>query len=209
MSKKILIACESEQVSDFIANYAAKEGFSVRVICGVDCEEQHIIRECCTEHPDIIILGGGCVQLEQACRHSSLDADIYLLKENAEGKNEIAVPIEMKRLDTIFSKYAEKKNNGCGELELDAAACMAKVGDREFYLTTDEVQMLRCFIANPNRVFSKEQLAFEVFGADAANGPELAELAVNELKTKLDGLSSVWSIRFLWGVGYKFEVNER
>ena len=41
MSKKILIACDSEQVSDFISNFAAKEGFTVRVICDISCDIQH------------------------------------------------------------------------------------------------------------------------------------------------------------------------
>ena len=61
---------------------------------------------------------------------------------------------------------------------------------------------------NPNRVFSKEQLAYEVFGPDAKGSDALVEESVSLLKSKLDGLSSKWSIRLIWGVGYKFEVNE-
>ena len=57
-------------------------------------------------------------------------------------------------------------------------------------------------------MFSKEQLAYEVFGPDAKGSDALVEESVSLLKSKLDGLSSKWSIRLIWGVGYKFEVNE-
>ena len=80
MSKKIIIACDNEHICDFIENYAEKEGFTVKTICDISEDTQHVVRECLILHPDIIILGGCYLDAEQECRHTSLMADIYTLK---------------------------------------------------------------------------------------------------------------------------------
>ena len=56
MSKKIIIACDNEHICDFIENYAEKEGFTVKTICDISEDTQHVVRECLVLHPDIIIL---------------------------------------------------------------------------------------------------------------------------------------------------------
>ena len=95
-----------------------------------------------------------------------------------------------------------------GSLVIDNEHNCVRIGDKEYQIGLNELEILRSFIANPNRVFSKEQLAYEVFGPDAKGSDALVEESVSLLKSKLDGLSSKWSIRLIWGVGYKFEVNE-
>ena len=166
MSKKIFIACDNEHISDLISNYAAKEGFTVRAICDISEDTQHVVRECCMLHPDIIILGGCYLDAEQECRLSSLMSDIYTLKNDG-SEHTLSLPLDIAQLSKVFEKYDKKKAG----------------------------------------VFSKEQLAYEVFGPDAKGSDALVEESVSLLKSKLDGLSSKWSIRLIWGVGYKFEVN--
>ncbi len=207
MSKKIFIACDNEHISDFIANYAAKEGFTVRTVCDISEDTQHVVRECCILHPDIIILGGCYLDAEQECRHTSLMSDIYTLKNDG-GEYTLSLPLDIAQLAKIFAKYDGKNRGEYDTLSIDNEHNCVKVGDTEYSLGLNELEILRSFIANPNRVFSKEQLAYEVFGPDAKGSDALVEEAVSLLKSKLDGLSAKWSIRLIWGVGYKFEVNE-
>ena len=42
MSKKIIIACDNEHICDFIENYAEKEGFTVKTICDISEDTQHV-----------------------------------------------------------------------------------------------------------------------------------------------------------------------
>lgn len=51
MSKKIIIACDNEHICDFIENYAEKEGFTVKTICDISEDTQHVVRECLILHP--------------------------------------------------------------------------------------------------------------------------------------------------------------
>lgn len=207
MSKKIIIACDNEHICDFISNYAAKEGFTVRTKCDISEDTQHVVRECLVLHPDIIVLGGCYLDAEQECRHTSLMADIYTLKNDG-GEHALSLPIDIAQLSRIFEKYNKKKTGEYGTLVIDNENNCVRVGDKEYQLGLNELEILRSLIANPNRVFSKEQLAYEVFGPDAKGSDALVEESVSLLKSKLDGLSSKWSIRLIWGVGYKFEVNE-
>ena len=77
---------------------------------------------------------------------------------------------------------------------------------KEIELELTEYDVLAILSKNPNRVFSRSQLAYEVLGVDAPSGEKAIEDAVISLKEKIDGLSPKWSLKFLWGVGYKFEV---
>ena len=206
MSKKIFIACDNEHISDFISNYAAKEGFTVRAICDISEDTQHVVRECCMLHPDIIILGGCYLDAEQKCRLSSLMSDIYTLKNDG-SKHSLSLPLDIAQLSKVFEKYDKKKAGEYDTLVIDNENNCVRVGSNEYQIGLNELEILRCLIANPNRVFSKEQLAYEVFGPDAKGSDALVEESVSLLKSKLDGLSSKWSIRLIWGVGYKFAVN--
>lgn len=134
-------------------------------------------------------------------------ADIYTLKNDG-GEHTLSLPLDIGQLSAVFDKYDGKMRGECDTLSIDNEHNCAKVGDKEYPLGLNELEILRSFIANPNRVFSKEQLAYEVFGPDAKGSDALVEESVSLLKSKLDGLSSKWSIRLIWGVGYKFEVNE-
>lgn len=205
MQKKLLAACDSESVCDFIKNFAVKEGFSVKTICSIDDDCQSVVRECCYFQPDIVILGESYTACEDECRRALLMADVYVMSDR-EGNNRLAFPINILQLSELLEKHTGVKKLDCGDLKIDEEHSQVSVGDKVFLLTLDELEVLKCFLENPNRVFSREQLAFEVFGADAADCESLAENAVGKLKEKLDGLSAKCSLKLLWGVGYKFEV---
>ena len=205
MQKKLLAACDSESVCDFIGNFAVKDGFSVKTICSIDYDCQSVVRECCYFQPDIVILGGGYAACEDECRRALLMADVYVLSLE-EGKNRLAYPINIAQLTELLEKHSGRKRLDCADLKIDEEHSQVTVGENVFSLSLDELEVLKCFLANPNRVFSREQLAFEVFGEDAADSESIAENAVGRLKEKLDGLSAKWSLKLLWGVGYKFEV---
>ena len=161
MSKKIIIACDNEHICDFIENYAEKEGFTVKTICDISEDTQHVVRECLILHPDIIILGGCYLDAEQECRHTSLMADIYTLKNDG-GEHTLSLPLDIGQLSEVFDKYDGKLCGECDTLSIDNEHNCAKVGDKEYPLGLNELEILRSFIANPNRVFSKEQLAGKI-----------------------------------------------
>ena len=206
MEKNVLIAGENEELCDLISNYAEKEGFNVKVICDIRDEERRIIRECTLFKPDIVFLSGSYADEDDECEDSLLMADVYSIVENKSNPDDLSLlsyPIDMSELSAVFDKH--NKNN-TGLISFDKSNMTITAEGKEIALELMEYDALYILSKNPNRVFSRSQLAFEVSGVDAASGEKAVEDAVISLKEKIDGLSSDWCLKFLWGVGYKFEV---
>ena len=71
-----------------------------------------------------------------------------------------------------------------------------------------EMELLYHLAASPNRVFTRNQLLDEVWGFDYFGDSRTVDVHIKRLREKLEGVSDQWSLKTVWGVGYKFEVNE-
>ena len=68
--------------------------------------------------------------------------------------------------------------------------------------------MLYFLAANYNRVFTRDQLLDKVWGFDYLGDSRTVDVHIKRLREKLEGASDKWSLKTVWGVGYKFEVLE-
>ena len=71
-----------------------------------------------------------------------------------------------------------------------------------------EMELLYHLAASPNRVFTRNQLLDEVWGFDYFGDSRTVDVHIKRLREKLEGVSEKWSVKTVWGVGYKFEVLE-
>ena len=69
-----------------------------------------------------------------------------------------------------------------------------------------EMELIYHLASNPNRVFSRDQLLDEVWGFNYYGDSRTVDVHVKRLREKLEGVSDQWSLKTVWGVGYKFEV---
>ena len=69
-----------------------------------------------------------------------------------------------------------------------------------------ELQLLYCLASNPNRVFSREQLLEHVWDFAFLGDSRTVDVHIKRLREKLDGASDKWTLRTVWGIGYKFEL---
>ena len=69
-----------------------------------------------------------------------------------------------------------------------------------------EMELLFHLASSPNRVFTRNQLLDEVWGFDYFGDSRTVDVHVKRLREKLEGVSDKWSLKTVWGVGYKFEV---
>jgi DNA-binding response OmpR family regulator len=87
-------------------------------------------------------------------------------------------------------------------VRIDEASFQAHAGSRALDLTFKEFELLRFLVANPGRVFSREQLLAEVWGYDYFGGTRTVDVHVRRLRAKLgDHESVVGTVR---NVGYRF-----
>ena len=71
-----------------------------------------------------------------------------------------------------------------------------------------ELELLYHLAASPNRVFTRNQLLDEVWGFDYFGDSRTVDVHIKRLREKLEGVSDQWSLKTVWGVGYKFEVKK-
>ena len=69
-----------------------------------------------------------------------------------------------------------------------------------------EMELLFHLASSPNRVYTRNQLLDEVWGFDYFGDSRTVDVHIKRLREKLEGVSGQWSLKTVWGVGYKFEV---
>jgi len=89
------------------------------------------------------------------------------------------------------------------DLELNTATYQAAVTGRPVDLTYMEYELLRFFVENPGRVWSREQLLSKVWGYDYFGGARTVDVHVRRLRSKLGEERASW-ITTVRSVGYRF-----
>jgi DNA-binding response OmpR family regulator len=89
------------------------------------------------------------------------------------------------------------------DLELNTATYQATVDGRPQDLTYMEYELLRFFVENPGRAWSREQILSKVWGYDYFGGSRTVDVHVRRLRAKLGEERSSW-ITTIRSVGYRF-----
>lgn len=71
-----------------------------------------------------------------------------------------------------------------------------------------EISLLYFLASNPNTVFTRDQLLDKVWDFEYFGDTRTVDVHIKRLREKLEGLSSQWELKTVWGVGYKFEVKK-
>ena len=89
------------------------------------------------------------------------------------------------------------------DLALNTATYQASVGATPIDLTFMEYELLRFFVSNPGRVWSREQLLSRVWGYDYFGGARTVDVHVRRLRAKLGEERASWIVT-VRSVGYRF-----
>lgn len=83
-----------------------------------------------------------------------------------------------------------------------------KVKDEVVDTPPKELELLYHLASNPNKVFTRDALLDEVWGFEYYGDSRTIDVHIKRLREKLEGVSDRWSLKTVWGVGYKFELKE-
>ncbi|MBQ3652556.1 MAG: response regulator transcription factor [Clostridia bacterium] len=72
--------------------------------------------------------------------------------------------------------------------------------------TPKEIEILFLLASNPGHVFTRDTLLSKVWGYDFAGETRTVDTHIKRLRAKLDSTGLGWSIKTIYGVGYKFEL---
>lgn len=132
-------------------------------------------------------------------------ADDYLTKPFSPAELAARVKSHMKRYERL------KGNNSAVEiinhrgLEIYTASHKVFVNGKEVQMTTKEYELLTFFAANPNIVFTKEQIFDTIWGDEYFGETATVPVHIQKIRKKIEkDPSNPEFIETLWGTGYRF-----
>ena len=227
MAKSILIVEDDNNIADLLRLYLEKEGYQATIAAdgtqGIDLYRRL--------RPDLVLLdvmmpgvdGWGVLR---AIRQDSQTPVIMLtakgettdkvsgLKQGAD--DYITKPFEMKevlaRIEAVLRRTAadgdkeKPRRLVFDKLIIDLDSFELIVDGKRVETPPKEMELLYHLASTPNRVYTRNQLLDEVWGFDYFGDSRTVDVHVKRLREKLEGVSEQWSLKTVWGVGYKFEV---
>ena len=113
-----------------------------------------------------------------------------------------------RKISTLKSFYKYLKENDVikfSDLTIDIGGYEVIYRDNMVKLAPKELELLHYIASSPNKVFTREQLMYEVWGYDYPGDSRTVDVHIKRLREKLKG-GETWEVQTVWGVGYKFEV---
>ena len=131
-----------------------------------------------------------------------LGADDYMVKP-FDGK-ELAA-----RVKAVLRRYSKTEDDAgvvtAPGLTIDPATYIVTYHGKELALPPKEFELLHYLASRPGRVFTRDQLLDSLWGYEFFGDSRTVDVHIKRIREKLDGEDS-WSIKTVWGVGYKFEL---
>ncbi len=93
------------------------------------------------------------------------------------------------------------------DLKLDLNSCLLMQGERSIELTSVEFKIMRLFMENPGKVFTKQQLFEEGWGDDYLVSDNNIMVCISKLRAKLSEDANAY-IKTIRGLGYRLEKCE-
>lgn len=228
-TNKILVCDDDKNICELLRLYLEKEGYEV--IVANDGEKA--LEKFRNEQPELMLLDIMMPKLDgwQVCREVRRKSDCPIIMITAKGETfdkvlglelgaddyvtkpfdpkEIIARIKavMRRTHPTGQEFEEiAKEVKYDNLIVNMTKYELKVFGKAVDTPPKELELLFYLASNPNRVFTRDQLLDKVWGFEYYGDSRTVDVHVKRLREKLEGVSEEWSLKTVWGVGYKFEL---
>ena len=228
MDTKILIADDDPIVHESLKIYLEAEGFKtvdfydgISAVAGADSTVSLCVL-------DIMMPGKTGIDVCREIRKTS-QVPIVMLTAKGEEVDKI-VGLELGADDYIVKPFSPREvvarikailrrteNHAAGEdsgknviqhngLMIDLNSYTVLLRGEPVICTPKEIEILFLLASNPGHVFTRDTLLSKVWGYDFAGETRTVDTHIKRLRAKLDSTGLGWSIKTIYGVGYKFEL---
>ncbi len=227
MQYKILIVDDDENICELLRLYLEKDGFDT-VVAG---DGEQAVEYATKYSPDLILLDIMLPKLDgwQVCREIRKTSETPIIMLTAKGEtfdkilglelgadDYVSKPFDTKeviaRIKAVLRRtHDSDKSSQINEVRYDKLRINLtnyelEVNGVKIDTPPKELELIYHLASNPNRVYTRDQLLDEVWGFDYYGDSRTVDVHVKRLREKLENVSDEWSLKTVWGVGYKFEV---
>ena len=227
MAISVLIVEDDHNIAELLQMYLEKEGYSVTLAAdgGQGLAKFRSIQ------PDLVLLDIMMPIMDgwAVCRAIRNESQVPVIMLTAKGETEdkitglrygaddyITKPFEMRevlaRIEAVLRRSSgvqpEKRVRRVAydKLIIDMDSFELVVDGKKVDTPPKEMELLFYLASSPNRVYTRNQLLDEVWGFDYFGDSRTVDVHIKRLREKLEGISDSWSLKTVWGVGYKFEA---
>ena len=226
MAVSVLIVEDDRNIAELLQMYLEKEGYAVTVAedGGKGLSKFRAIK------PDLVMLDVMMPVMDgwSVCKAIRAESQTPIIMLTAKGETTdkvsglkmgaddyITKPFEMKevlaRIEAVMRRSGEEPVKSGRRLEfdkllIDMDAFELIVDGKKVDTPPKEMELLFHLASTPNRVYTRNQLLDEVWGFDYFGDSRTVDVHIKRLREKLEGVSDQWSLKTVWGVGYKFEA---
>ncbi len=226
MSKKALVVEDDINIAELIQLYLERDGFEVSLAYDGG-KAVTLFRE---SEPDIVLLDLMLPVMDgmQVCKEIRKASSVPIIMLTAKGETADKIagldigaddymtkPFEVKellaRIHAVMRRSepeetVKEKKLSFDKLVVNLDSYELLVDGVRVDTPPKEMELLYHLAASPNIVFTRNQLLDEVWGFDYFGDSRTVDVHIKRLREKLEGVSDKWSLKTVWGVGYKFEV---
>lgn len=226
MPKKVLVIEDDSNIAELLRLYLEKDGFEVFITDngGKGVSEFERLK------PDLVLLDIMLPVLDgwDVCREIRNKSKVPIIMLTAKGEtfdkvsglemgadDYIVKPFEVKellaRIHAVLRRFEtddvkESKKLVFDKLIINMDSFELIVDGKKVDAPPKEMELLYHLAATPNRVYTRNQLLDEVWGFDYFGDSRTVDVHIKRLREKLENLSEKWTLKTVWGVGYKFEL---
>ena len=224
MEKTILIVEDDANIRELLHLYLEQEGYHIESAQD-GAEGLRVFRRV---HPDLVLLDlmmpvmDGTQMIRELRTFSKTPVIVLTAKGEVLDKvtllelgadDYITKPFEMREVIARVRAVLRRMDKSGGahklvfdNLIVDKQSYNIIVKGQKLEIPPKEIELLYFLASSPNRVFTRAQLLDDVWGFDYFGDSRTVDVHVKRLREKLEGVSDKWSLKTVWGVGYKFEV---
>ena len=227
--KRLLVVDDEADICELLRLYFENEGYEVRSAKdGVEGLEYFKVYE-----PDLVLLDVMLPKKDgwQVCREIREISSKPIIMITAKGDvfdkvlglelgadDFIVKPFDMKEISARvkavlrrYTSYGVQSDNEVvrfDNIEISKQQYELKLRGKRVDIPPKELELLYFLALNNNKVFTRDQLLDKVWGFDYLGDSRTVDVHIKRIREKIDGVSDKWSIKTVWGIGYKFDLEQ-
>lgn len=221
-----MIVDDDSHIAELISLYLMKEGYETKEVY----DGREAVEQFSSFSPHLILLDIMLPGIDgyKVCTEIRKVSQIPIIMLTAKGEtfdkvlglelgadDYIVKPFEPKelvaRVKAVLRRYEQKpetdakKELNFEHISINLSNYTVKYYGEILEFPPKEFELLYFLAEHPNQVFTREQLLDKIWGYEYIGDTRTVDVHIKRIREKLNQ-EEKWSIKTVWGVGYKFEV---